>query len=106
MGAEKTSPLAFAVQISIFTKTFVVTAFFFSLNLLCNEVGEVDYSGLAQSQTSVHCFNSESGMQMNSSSDNCEHEIQGQKSSSHQKRLLKKQKVETDKMKAIALGIS
>lgn len=52
-----------------------MTAFFFSLNLLCNEVGEVDYSGLAQSQTSVHCFNSESGMQMNSSSDNCEHEI-------------------------------
>lgn len=98
MGAEKTSPLAFAVQISIFTKTFVVTAFFSSLNLICNEV-EVDYSDLAQSQPSGHCFNSASEKQMNSSSDNCEHEIQGQKSSSHQKRSLKKQKVETDKMK-------
>lgn len=36
---------------------------------------------------------------MNSNSDNFEHEIQGQKSSSHQKRCLKMEKVKTDKMK-------
>jgi len=65
-------------------------------------ISEVNYFGLAQSQPLGHCLNSASGKQTNSNSDNFEHEIEGQKSSSHQKRSLKKEKVKTDKMKQSA----
>lgn len=72
---------------------------FSSPNLICNEVREVNYSHLIQSQPSGHCLNSASGKQLNSNSHSFEHEIQGRKSSNHQKRSLKKEKVKTDKMK-------
>lgn len=47
---QKNLSLVFAVPVRDFTTTFSVTAFYSPPSLMCDEVEEVNYSGLAQSQ--------------------------------------------------------